>query len=149
MKHKIPVLSMILLAVSFTCQGLAFAQEARIMNHKTVGSSSRSLPDLRVRGVQMGDPTIGGFKVIVQNIGKAKASSCQLRLWIKDQNGKTAVLVEVNQPPLEAGGFASVKIPGEKPLGAYWKYEIMTDSSSKVVESNEGNNIWVSNTGKV
>jgi len=148
MRNRSTALSIILLAVSFACQPLVFAAPYR-MNVLT-RPASRDLPDLRVRGVKMGDPTTGEFSVLIQNIGKAKAPNCQLRLWLLGEGGKTYALVEVNQLPIESnGGFAWVKISADRGLLAYQRYEITTDSSNKVAESNERNNIWQGRTGKV
>lgn len=148
MKNMMRAWSMILVAMSFTWQPFAFAGENQL-SHGWAGAVARALPDLRVRGVKMGDPATGEFSVIIQNIGKGNASNCQLRLWVLGEGGKTYALVEVNQPPINAGAFTIVKISADRGLLAYQRYEITTDSSNKVAESNEGNNTWQGKTGKV
>lgn len=148
MKSKLTVLSVVLLAIVFTSQPLtALSQQTG----PPVANDSKMtyMPDLVIHKVTMGDPTLGDFQVVVQNRGKGNATFCQLRLWVKDQTGKTFALVELSQPALGPGESATVKISAEKALGAYYKYEITTDSSKNVSEANEGNNIWKGNTGKV
>ena len=148
MKSKLMILSVVLLAIVFTFQPLAALSQQTGPQGPTNNNLSY-MPDLVVYKVTMGDPTLGDFQVVVQNRGKGKAAFCQLRLWVKDQTGKTFALVELSQPPLGPGESAAVKISAEKALGAYYKYEITTDSSKNVSETNENNNIWNGNTGKV
>ncbi len=149
MKNRVAILSMILVGASFTFQPLALAQKGRVMTRREAGSTPLARPDLRVRGVKMGDPATGQFTVTIQNIGKGNASNCQLRLWVLGEGGKTYALVEVNQPPIDAGGFTIVKISADRGLLAYQRYEITTDSSSKVTESNERNTTWRGQMGKI
>jgi hypothetical protein len=146
MRRGFAILSMVLLSLTLTSQMPAHAQKEY---GQATDNKLKYLPDLVVRNVRMGDPTTGEFTVVLQNRGKGKASNCQLRLWIKDQSGKTSALVEVSQPSIEPAGNAEIKISAEKALGAYFKYEVMTDSSKKVTETNENNNTWKGNTGKV
>ena len=150
MRNKIKLLTMILSVVAFTCQPFVFARGTGVMGGMKAGADPRNLPDLIVRGVQMGDPTLGEFTVTVQNKGTGEATNCQLRLYIWGKDGKPFSIVEVNQPALTPnGGFAKVKISADKGLPAYLKYVITTDSSNAVAESNERNNTWSGNTGKV
>ena len=150
MRNKIKLLSLMLSIVAFTCQPFVLARGARATNEEMIGTTLRELPDLIVRGVRMGDPTIGEFFVTVQNKGTAAASNCLLRLYVWDKSGKPFAIVEMNQPPIEGNGaFAKVKITADKGLPAYLKYQITTDSSNTVAESNERNNTWSGNTGKV
>lgn len=148
MKSKLTILSVILLAMLFSSRPLtALAQQTGPQGPTT--NKLSYMPDLVIYKVTMGDPTLGDFQVVVQNRGKGSAAFCQLRLWVKDQTGKTFALVELSQPALGPGESATVKISAEKALGAYYKYEITTDSSKNVSETNESNNIWKGNTGKV
>jgi hypothetical protein len=149
MKSTSTILTMVLLAASLTQQPLAFAGAEGMTNHRVVAESLRGLPDLRVRGVTMGDPTLGEFSVLLQNIGAAKAPACRLRLSLKDKSGQVTSIVEVDQPPIEPKGFAKLKVSTDKGLAAYQKYEITTDYSNTVAESDERNNTWSGNTGKV
>ena len=149
MKSKLTLLTMVLLAVSLTRQPLALAGYEGMTNRWMVAESPRGLPDLRVRGVKMGDPTLGEFSVLLQNIGTAKAAACRLRLSLRDKSGQVTSIVEVDQPPIEPKGFAKLKVSTDKGLAAYQKYEITTDYSNTVAESDERNNTWSGNTGKV
>jgi hypothetical protein len=150
MRKNIRLPSMILVAVAFTCQPLAFAREGKVTGRGMAANNLRGLPDLVVRNVRLGDPTVGEFFVTVKNNGQAKASDCRLRLTLKDKSGQAVTIVEEDQSPVEAnGGSIKIRIATDKGLPAYLKYEVTTDFYNKVAESDERNNTWVGNTGKV
>ena len=146
MKTKTTMLTMILMAVTLTCQPLALGRKANdtLLNHGLA-----PLPDLVITNVTMGDPTTGDFDVVVQNKGRGKAVSCQLRLWIKDQKGKTVANVNASQPALQPGQSIPIKVSAKKGLGAYLEYTVTTDATMKVTEVSDDNNTWKGNTGKV
>jgi hypothetical protein len=141
------MLSAFLLVLTLTLHPLAVAQQVSENELKMGGA--RYLPDLVVNKVTMGDPTVGDFKVLVMNKGKGKAPECRLRLWIKDQSGKTYAMTETDQPPLDPGQGVTVQVSAAKALSAYLKYEVTTDSKKSVSEVNENNNTMQGNTGKV
>lgn len=106
------------------------------------------LPDLVITDAKLVDSDKGKFEVTLMNKGKGKAPwGVQLRLTVWDSNGKIFVLQGESQPEIGPNEKKVMIVTADKPLSSM-KYELFTDYTKKINETNELNNIYKGYIGK-
>ena len=132
--------------VAFTAQ-TGHAQKVEEQNLGKQKNIPVYLPDLAVTGMEVLNSDTGKLKVSVTNKGKGPAQWAELRLIVWDLNGKIYALIGQGQPALSPKETQIVIFEVEKPV-ASMKYELITDYTKRIGESNELNNIFKGYIGK-
>ncbi len=133
-----------ILLLAFGCFSQPPEQEREVVKQQT----DVSLPDLIVAGAVLINAEMGEFKVIVKNIGKGQAASCQLRLTIMDQHGKQLLKTTyAEQSAIGPNETDALIISAQMSLPTL-KYILETDATNKVREANERNNVHEGEIGR-
>jgi subtilase family serine protease len=113
---------------------------------KKTGTLVTPLPDLVPKGAtirvvslhrsRQDKPQHGGLQLDVRNVGSAGAPSSKLRVKASTGDTFTATI-----PALAAGAHTTIDVDFDASLPAGTTYQVRLDSTNKVKESNEGNNV--------
>jgi hypothetical protein len=99
-------------------------------------------PDLIIQNVVIVDTVTA--MVLVRNVGPAASGACVLRLEIRTPAGVGIAARMVPVPALAAGGGVWIRINSAPvPLRPGRMLIFGVDATGVVIESNEGNNLWV------
>ena len=106
-----------------------------------------ALPDLIVLKAVLVNSDTGRFDITVLNKGAVAASPAHIQLNVFDINGKPYKFVGTEQPAVKAGEKIVLSLSIDLPVSSM-RYEVVTDMSREVDESNEQNNIYKGYVGK-